>query len=247
MLAQREERLGQVLDAVNAVGGNLQSIIECIRDVYGLRHLAYLGLNLPKLTQKEPYVLVTYGEPWIEHYKSRGYVDFDPVVHRSLRTILPTDWAPLQTNDKRVRELFNEARLFGIGRQGVSIPVRGPRSELALFSATSDDTQDRWQMMLRERMAEFQVLAHHLHSRIAGDADEGALPHLSRREIEVLYWAGNGKSVQDTATILGISHHTVRTYVEMARAHLNAVNTTHAVSKALALGLIRTPEFGRDI
>lgn len=217
--------------------------MAAIRDAYGLTNTAYLGLNLPgRLTSAGPHVLVTYSDAWVEHYRAQNFVEIDPVIHGSLRSILPTDWAHLRQGGGRVRELFNHARLFGVGAEGLSLPVRGPRGEIALFSVASNDSPAQWRLHTRERMAEYQILAHHVHNLIVREEVPAAPPRLAPREAEVLFWAAAGKTVTDTSVILGISAHTVRTYLEMARARLNALNTTHAVARSLALGLIRSPD-----
>jgi len=40
------------------------------------------------------------------------------------------------------------------------------------------------------------------------------------------------------ALVLRISEHTLRVYIESARNKLGALNTTHAVARALSYGLI---------
>jgi LuxR family quorum sensing-dependent transcriptional regulator len=61
---------------------------------------------------------------------------------------------------------------------------------------------------------------------------------LTAREKEVLAWAARGKTVADTAQILGISPETVEGFVKQALRKLDAVNKTHGVAKSIALGLI---------
>jgi LuxR family transcriptional regulator, quorum-sensing system regulator BjaR1 len=61
---------------------------------------------------------------------------------------------------------------------------------------------------------------------------------LTDRERDVLSWAGRGKSVLDTADILELSEDTVKTHIRNALKKLNANNKTHAVTKAIYLGLI---------
>lgn len=63
-------------------------------------------------------------------------------------------------------------------------------------------------------------------------------PHLSPRESECLYWAAQGKSAADTATILGISNHTVREYIDSVMLKLGASNREEMVLRALPLGLL---------
>jgi DNA-binding CsgD family transcriptional regulator len=61
---------------------------------------------------------------------------------------------------------------------------------------------------------------------------------LTDRERDVLSWAARGKTTQDTADIIGISNETVITHMKAAMNKIAAGNKTHAVAKALHLGLI---------
>ena len=47
-----------------------------------------------------------------------------------------------------------------------------------------------------------------------------------------------GYNRAQVANALSISEHTLRAYIESARFKLGALNTTHAVARALSLGLI---------
>ncbi len=64
---------------------------------------------------------------------------------------------------------------------------------------------------------------------------------LSKRQREVLQWAARGKTDWEIATILCLSERSVKFHLESARNKLNATNRTHAVAKALLLGLINPP------
>jgi DNA-binding CsgD family transcriptional regulator len=61
---------------------------------------------------------------------------------------------------------------------------------------------------------------------------------LSQRETHCLQWAAAGKTSIETGIILGLSPHTVNQYLTAATTKLKAVNRTHAVTKAVRLGLI---------
>ncbi len=52
---------------------------------------------------------------------------------------------------------------------------------------------------------------------------------LSQGEIDVLYWAAQGKTAEETAILLGLTKHTLETYRKRATNKLNAANITHAV------------------
>ena len=61
---------------------------------------------------------------------------------------------------------------------------------------------------------------------------------LSPREVDALTFLAMGYSRAQVADTLSISEHTLRAYIESARFKLNALNTTHAVARALSRGLI---------
>lgn len=75
-----------------------------------------------------------------------------------------------------------------------------------------------------------------VHERIWAEA--GALAHLTDRQVDCLYWLAGGKTIAETARILGISAHTVREHLRAVTARLGAVNTTHAVALACQFGIV---------
>ncbi|MFG3051806.1 helix-turn-helix transcriptional regulator [Kitasatospora sp. NPDC048239] len=63
-------------------------------------------------------------------------------------------------------------------------------------------------------------------------------PHLTDQQTAVLLAHARGEQPGQIATSLGISVHTVRTYLRSIFEALNAVNVTHAVGIACALNLL---------
>jgi DNA-binding CsgD family transcriptional regulator len=61
---------------------------------------------------------------------------------------------------------------------------------------------------------------------------------LSRREVECLHWAAVGKTDHEIASIIALSHATVRYYLHCAGAKLNAVSRAQSVFKAGQLGYL---------
>jgi DNA-binding CsgD family transcriptional regulator len=61
---------------------------------------------------------------------------------------------------------------------------------------------------------------------------------LSRREVEVLIWAMEGKTNWEIAVILSLSERTVKFHVHNAMAKLKATSRAHAVAVAIRRGLI---------
>lgn len=218
-------------------------LLRSAAEMYGLKHAAYLAVNIPGLTERGPFGIVTYSNEWRQHYLQQNYISIDPVVKLGLTGLLPLDWSHVDLSDGRIRRLFGEAMDAGVGRHGLSFPIRGRNREFALFSITSDVSAQEWSNVKRSYMRDFQLIAHYCHAmviRVARGADTELSAALSARERESLQWASVGKSTWETSVILGISERSVKFYLDQARHKLNCVNKTHAVAKAMALGLIRS-------
>lgn len=212
-----------------------------VRSLYGLTNAAYLGVNIPDATHGSHYVQCTYSADWVEHYVAQDFVRIDPVVHRGLTHLLPLDWAELRRINPAAAVVFNEARDFGLGHQGVTFPIRGLHGETAIFSVNADVGNREWKDLRRTCMRDFQLIAHYFHIGIlksAGVGCEEDRPELSPRERECLTWSAEGKTAVDIGDILGISNRTVEVHLFSARTKLNALTLSQAVAKALCYRLI---------
>jgi DNA-binding CsgD family transcriptional regulator len=210
----------------------------------GLSHVAYAAINLPNANADHPLTAVTYSPEWERHYLQQGYVNLDPVVQAGLNGILPFDWASFDYNDPTIIRFFGEAKEFDIGSRGLSIPIRGRHGEFALFSVTSDLKDKEWESLKHRMMRELMVVAYYFHDwalRTEGVISPETKSNLTIREKDILRWRGLGKSDWDISQILGISQSTVKFHLENARHKLGAMNTTHALAKALSHGLIVMP------
>ena len=209
---------------------------------HGMAHATYVGLTVPGKTSESPIVWTTYDEAWQKHYSENNYARIDPVIAVERRSVLPVDWADIQSTNLTARRIFGEANEFGIGRQGLVIPVRGPRGDRGLFIVTSNASAAEWRGSKKSAMRDLVLIAQYVHQQAMTEADVyksiSQNFRLAPRETECLRWAAAGKSVIDTATILNISERVVRGYIDSARHKLNALNVAHAVSRAIGLGLI---------
>ena len=226
------------VDAFSATAG-IDGLLHEIRSMYGLRHIAYFGLRIRSFLDEEPYVAATYPISWIEHYKERKFVTYDPVLRMGFDSLRPTDWKNLKNDCQRVQDFFGQADDFGIGRNGLTFSIRGHRLERALVSITSDLPDREWEAIKHCWIRDFQMLGIHLHETVLRLEN---ICHndftLSKREIECLKWVSQGKTAYETAAILNLSTRTVRYYLENVRHKLNVTTVTHAVAKAITSNLI---------
>ena len=109
-----------LIDALSKISdiADRNSTIRFLKDVasrYALNTIAYFGVGVSGQNEVDPYLAVTYPSEWVEHYKSRQYVDVDPVVRLGFRRMLPLDWDEFGNPTGRLKTFFGEAGEFGIG------------------------------------------------------------------------------------------------------------------------------------
>lgn len=204
---------------------------------FELDYAAYAGTNP---VDGSVHAHVNYPDEWKEHYIEHGLHLIDPALHKARRSIAPVDWRRFERNAQFDR-VFNRAHDFGIGDLGVTIPVRGPYGDIGMLSVTRKCSVAEWDKLTRHVMSDLQTVAVHLHDTVMrSDMLSRALRHpaLSSREREILQWTAAGKSQQDIADILSISHRTVEVHLRSAREKLFALTTAQAVGRGIAMGLI---------
>jgi DNA-binding CsgD family transcriptional regulator len=215
----------------------LQGLILSLRDLYEVEHLVYHSLN----ATGEQYATLTYDPDWVSEYIAQGYVRLDPVVSGCFRSPGPVHWKDLDWSAPAQRRFLGEALAAGVGSQGLSMPVRGPAGQFALFTVNHSTDDEAWARQIDAFESDLILIGHYLNQKALDiDAGRTGAPRrsLSPREVDVLSLLALGHSRASAADALNISEHTLRVYVEGARLKLGANNTTHAVAAALTQGLI---------
>ncbi len=226
-------------DACRLIDASLtiELAIESLRDFLAVDHVIYHSSKLGTNPAVEPYVRLTYTGSWIKRYVQMDYLNVDPVLQEGFSRILPFDWSDLSF-DEKAREMLMDALAHGIGPHGFSVPVRSAYGHRGLFSITFSGSVEDWHGFLGARMRDLVEIAHHIHKRAIGEEFGTPELRLTARELDCLFWTGEGKEASDIASILEISRFTVRDYLKSARYKLDCVTSTQAVSKAVKLGLL---------
>lgn len=234
-------------DALETIAGVQHSsqffeAIGTIRDIYGLAHLAYCGMKMPTLTKAPPVIIVTYPKEWIDLYHSEDFFRIDPVFAAGRNAFLPTDWASLDQTSVAARHVFSEADRYGIGRQGMSLPMRGPHGDAAAFAFTVNGSPDRWSGFEKRYKGDLSIIGQHFHARVVSTYfDELGLQvplSLTRRQQQCLQLRADGLSQKQIAEALGIAVQSVRLHHKRARAALGAPSLMRAVIAAIDANLI---------
>lgn len=206
----------------------------------GFEHFIF-GFRTPiSLTHPCQFILSGYPRAWREQYDRNSYLAIDPVIGRSLTTILPFGWDELDKSDARVAQLFREAAEHGLCH-GFSVPVHGGHGEGGVLSFAraqpSLPQADERQRLFQQA----QWLAAVLQTKLRALVFEEAAPptrRLTPRERDCLRLAAEGQSAQDIARTLHITERTAVFHLNHAEEKLGAKRRQHAVALGVALGQI---------
>jgi DNA-binding CsgD family transcriptional regulator len=180
-----------------------------------------------------------FGEDWMTLYENEEFRLTDPIPGRIMRFGSLMTWLDAmgwEQNSPAEKAYFAQMREYGL-EQGFGLPLYGPHGRDAYasfdFLRHVDEVDPKAVGLVR-------ILAQAGHQRLSILADhKGDLPTLSDREVEVLSWAAQGKSVSSIATILDLSPDTVKTYSKRIYAKLDVSDRVGAIVKAMRLGLVQ--------
>ncbi|MCS3446351.1 MULTISPECIES: helix-turn-helix transcriptional regulator [Bradyrhizobium] len=242
-------------DTIDELSSSLHRVVQN----YGFSGFAFVDAGRPDLDL--PYHTGTFPDAWKRAYVQNEFVHADPALARSRRTNTPFSWSSLKLPERSGRrrppevKTMDAAREFGF-KDGFVVPFHY-RDRLGAVHSSS--TVFFWEDEPRDFDKLFVCHRHELHllmiywvqramdivnrdqrnaPTILKPADAAETIKLTGREKEVIAWAARGKTVADTAQILGISPETVEGFIKQALRKLEASNKTHGVAKSIALGII---------
>lgn len=118
---------------------------------------------------------------------------------------------------------------YTISFHEVSLRAKGAIGLTAKRGMTQDDVDAVW----AEHGSDIELANKILHLKVV------QLPHttgqrrkLTARQREVLEWVADGKTIQDTATIMGLNPATIEKHLRLARESLDVDTTAQAILKA---------------
>lgn len=189
-------------------------------------------------------IMLNYPSEWMRFYSQKGYELIDPVRHKIYNADDVFTWASLHREHdltKAQTECLRLADDAGL-HDGIGVPLRGPRGELAGIGAASNFGGVDHHADVLGRVG---LLSHHFYTcfrRLERKPEGFTPPSLSDREREALAWYALGKNKQEIGSILHLSAHTVSNQLRTAQRKLAAPNMVAAVSRALKLGLIEASQ-----
>jgi DNA-binding CsgD family transcriptional regulator len=219
----------------------LTSLLFDLRGDSALSHLVYHAVHIPAFAKSNPLLLLTYDDAWVKHYVEQDYFQIDPVVLAGRKGFLPVDWMTVEHHTKEARHFFAEAESHGVGRHGFTLPIRGPAGERALFTITTNDTDEHWYRWRYSHLQDFHLLAQYFHDRavrLAGLRHENVMRPLAPREKECLEHLIQGQAPGQIAATLELSQSAVHAYLRTARLKLECTTMEQAIAKAIRFEIL---------
>ncbi len=216
----------------------LASAADRVARRLGFRWFAYLAS-----TQRDLTIISSYPTAWVRHYREQQFERIDPVVRPAQWPQRAFSWDG-DTSDRRTpteQRFFGEARAFRI-RCGVTVPIRTGGGSFAAFTFAADERENAFKPFTTEAIDILQLMGLYYHAHVYAklllglDRIENA--PLTPRETQCLTWAARGKTMADTAQILGITKRTVEFHLDNARTKLNAVTVPQAIAESIRRDLL---------
>lgn len=225
--------------------------VEALWDMH-TRHMATYGFDRliygftrymtpNSLGDPDDFVLLSnHSEAYMKRFMGEGLYFNAPMVRWALENDGARSWSLLQdmietgalTPEERKVLEFNRSMDvvagYSISFKSVSSRAKGAIALTARPGMTQAEVDEIW-----ARHGEDILLLNNLtHLRILTLPYTGPARTLTSRQREVLEWVGDGKTVQDTALLMGLTPPTVEKHLRLARQALNVETTAQAVLKA---------------
>lgn len=226
-----DEAVDVLHDAIHALGWP--------QTVYGWSPHGIASRNADPVAA--PLLVRNFPNRWDQKWSHYGA--HDPYYHASRGSLEPVDWADVQRRADRLpaqqRACMAYASDWGINC-GLTVPVHVSGRRFAFVTAVGEPRDISWSEQVARAGSMLMLIAHYFDNAMIRlfERRKAEVENVSQRELECLAWSARGKTVDEIAMILDLSADTVRVYLKRINRKLNTVNRSHAVAKAVYLGLI---------
>ncbi|WP_058910631.1 LuxR family transcriptional regulator [Entomohabitans teleogrylli] len=203
---------------------------------YGKITYAYAIMNKKNPAQM---VIINNHKEWFDRYIDNNYQFIDPVIIRSLNTIVDFSWDKeiLTQSHYSLPRIFDEGISYNID-YGHTFVIHDYIGNLAVLSLIKYKESDIDVMKNRNMLLSFFISEHQKTIDLYHEEHQKNLICLSPREREILYWTGRGKTYPEIAVILSISQRTVKFHISNVLRKLGVSNARHALRVCVELKLL---------
>ena len=188
-----------------------------------------------------PLLLSNYPTRWNRRYIGERRYLSDPALAKGELRRAPFAWVREGRGPaEAVAPAAGDRAAADKAEHGLTVPIHGPRGELAFFSVGSRRQEPAGEV---GRSSEFllQVVGFNAYAalleRVAKNAPGDSFG-LTEHERQCLHWTARGKTTWETAKILKRSTATINFHLRKACRKLGAANKCEAASRAVYHGLL---------
>lgn len=211
---------------------------------FGFDRLLYVytrfKVNSAMADPVDSLILSNHDPAYAENFVKDGHYLSGPMLRWSLENDGACSWSWLKEMD--LEDSFTEGERkamefnrkmgvtagFSIGFKSDSLRARGGIGLAAKIGMAQAEVDAVWAQDGRKILMMNNVM----HLKITSLPYSSARRDLTNRQREVLEWVGDGKTMQDIATIMGLTSATVEKHLRLAREKLDVETTAQAVLKA---------------
>ncbi|MEJ1117721.1 LuxR C-terminal-related transcriptional regulator [Phyllobacterium sp. CCNWLW109] len=233
----------------------LEMLID-IREQLDCLHITHIGYSSQTAPNKgsTPDVSVTTTLPfsWAMRYSAKGYYKLDPLLDAVVMPRRPAQAAGSIRNladevalSSEVEKYFWDREMRNTGSLFLAVGASNPHGFKGITEFTFNVGKSEQAGFIERMRQRLVACSSRLHTALHGNRNPVlaavVAKLLTKRELDCLYWAANGKTDGEIGEILDIARWTVVTYLQNAKNKLGCANRTSTVATALALGVIEMP------
>lgn len=212
-----------------------------LADQYGFSQVFY-SINTNKQTPlSSALIFSNYPSIWLKIYTDKLW-NADPVIRHCINSNMPLVWDQKSFKRRQEIQFYTTAQAYGLDR-GIAFPIHGAHAEFAVLNLIQKSSVQPSQKELNAIISDWALIRDYVFesskkfSRLnLHDQPEKSL--LTRREIECLQWAAEGKSSWEMALICKCTEATVNFHLANVRKKFKVKSRQQAIVKAIQLGII---------
>ncbi|MDO6485157.1 LuxR family transcriptional regulator [Shimia thalassica] len=220
---------------------------------YGFDRLIYGYTNFRtngSLGDVEDFMILSnHDRAYLDKFLGEGLYFNGPMMRWSLENTGACSWSWVQSQAAQGNLTKDEISVFEVNAQmgvfagyTISFPTISSRTKGAIAMTAQRELSQADVDFIWARDGKFIELANNIaHLKILSLPYDYPDRMLTKRQREVLEWVGDGKTIQDIATLIGRTPATIEKHLRLAREALNVETTAQALLKASFLHQIYRP------
>ncbi|MEP2532497.1 LuxR family transcriptional regulator [Shimia sp.] len=206
------------------------------------------GLSLGDV--EDFFILSNHSRDYLDKFLGEGLYFHGPMMNWTLKNTGAQSWniahKAMQSGQlsDRQRQVYEVNQQYGMhAGYTISFPTVSSRTKGAIsLGAHQDLSQHDVDEIWARKGRGIELINNVAHLKIHSLPYTNPERELTKRQREVLEWVGDGKTIQDIATLIGRTPATVEKHLRLARDSMNVETTAQALLKASFMHQIYLPE-----